>query len=58
LLSIFLYQCLCKLEIDGNDLVENQYCVAFLPVNLGFGQGVGSDSLHIKAKTLHFKYFT
>jgi hypothetical protein len=39
-------------------LVENQYCVASLPVVLKFGQGVGSDSVQIKAKALYFKNLT
>jgi hypothetical protein len=53
--STFLYQILCSSEIAGKRLVENQYCVGSLPVNLGFGQEVGSDSLEIKAKASYFK---
>lgn len=56
--SISLYQTLCRLEIVDKRLVENQYCVGSIPVSSGFGQGVGSDSLQIEAKTFFFKYLT
>ena len=55
---ISLYQKECNLEIIGKHLVENQYCVGSLPINLGFGQGVDLDLLHIKAKASYFKYLT
>ena len=54
--ATFLYQILCSSEIAGKRLVENQYCVGSLPVNLGFGQGVSSDSLEIAANASYFKY--
>lgn len=41
----------------GKRLVENQYCVASLPVLLRFGQAVGSDEVQIKAKATYLKYF-
>lgn len=47
--SITLYQRWCKLEIAGKRLVLNQYCVGSLPVNFGFGQGVGLDTVQIEA---------
>lgn len=55
---ISLYQTLCRSEIVDKRLVENQYCVGSTPVRLGFGQGVGSDSIQIVAKTSFFKYLT
>lgn len=53
--SFTLYQSRCKLEIAGKRLVLNQYCVGYLPLNLGFGQGVGLESGQIEANALYFK---
>jgi len=53
-----LYHVSYNWVILGKRLVENQYCVASLPVILGFGQTVASDSVQIKAKASYFKYLT
>ena len=42
----------------SKDLVEIEYCVAFLPVVSGLGQGVGSNSVQIGAKATCFRYLT
>jgi hypothetical protein len=55
---ISLYQKECNLENRGKHLVENQYCDGSLPLNLGFGQGVGLDLVHMKAKASYFKNLT
>jgi hypothetical protein len=53
--SNILYQTLYISVIIGNCLVENQYCVGFLSVNSGFGQGVGSVAVEIDEYATNFK---
>ena len=53
-----LYHVSYNWVILAKRLVENQYCVAYFPVVLGFGQAVASDSVQIKAKASYFKYLT
>lgn len=42
--------------IADKRLLENQYCVGSLPVNYGFGYGVGSLLVEILANGLYFRY--